>query len=271
MNSIIKLFAQRRLVSRWGQSTFDAHMLRCLTNECAISIDMITCSIWHAKEKLLVTDFDEFKNRDFADWKRVRSSMEHENILVNHRLSWLFAAHAFLYAAFAVVFNAWNNLNNNEPAVAGSYQILLTLISAIGVFICATIQRGLWEAENALRMLHRWWYSGEEQRENITLRPPATTSPSAGESKDKYHPPIQGGPIIHRFIFSRFTSYTFAPTVFMVVWLIIILFVVLKPAFFQLVTSFFEKNCLTALSYLITFVAGVFIREVYRCFTRQRG
>lgn len=271
MNSIIKLFAHRRLVSRRGQSTFDAHMLRYLTNECAISIDMITFSIWHADEKLLVTDFDEFKDREFADWKRVRSSIEHENILVNHRLSWLFASHAFLYAAFAVVFNAWNNLNNTESAVAGSYQILLTLISTIGVFICATIQRGLWGAEKALRMLHRWWYSGQEQRENETLRPPATTSPTASELKDKHHPPIQGGPIIYRSIFSRFTSYTFAPTVFMVVWLIIILFVVLKQAFLQPVTSFFEKNGLTALSYLITLVAGIFIWEGCRHLMRQRG
>ena len=246
-------------------------MLRCMTRECAISIYMITYNTFIAKEHLLVSDFDEFKDKEFADWKRVRSSIEHENSLVNHRLSWLFASHAFLYAAFAVVFNAWNNLSHNQTAPVGSYQILLTLISTIGVFICATIQRGLWEAENQLRLLDRWWYSSEEQRGNVTIGPPSTTWRAARAEKDKDHPPIQGGPAIHRPLFSRITSYTFAPTVFMVVWLIIVIFVVLEQALLQPVGSFMLKNGLTAFSYLITFVAGIFIWEGSRNRTKQRG
>jgi hypothetical protein len=87
-------------------------------------------------------EFDEFKDRDFADWKRVRSSIEHENSLVNHRLSWLFASQAFLYAAFAVVFNAWKNpgAGNTPP---GSCQVLLAIISIVDVFVCVYSARPL--------------------------------------------------------------------------------------------------------------------------------
>ena len=33
--------------------------------------------------------WDEFHDREIVDWKRVRSALEHENLLTNHRLTWL--------------------------------------------------------------------------------------------------------------------------------------------------------------------------------------
>jgi len=38
-------------------------------------------------KQLELLRFDEFKDRSLADWKRVRSAIEHENTLVNHRLT----------------------------------------------------------------------------------------------------------------------------------------------------------------------------------------
>ncbi|MEM9978375.1 MAG: hypothetical protein AAF808_12185 [Cyanobacteria bacterium P01_D01_bin.2] len=44
--------------------------------------------------------FNEFENREYADWKRIRSAVEHENALINYRQTWLLTSQAFLLTAF---------------------------------------------------------------------------------------------------------------------------------------------------------------------------
>lgn len=39
-------------------------------------------------------NWDEFHDVDIVNWKRVRSALEHENLLVNHRLTWLLSSQA---------------------------------------------------------------------------------------------------------------------------------------------------------------------------------
>ncbi len=50
---------------------------------------------------------DEFHDQEIVDWKRVRAAIEHENLFVNHRLTWLFMSQLFLFAFFAAVFVPW--------------------------------------------------------------------------------------------------------------------------------------------------------------------
>ncbi|BBO33243.1 hypothetical protein [Lacipirellula parvula] len=50
--------------------------------------------------------WDEFHDIAIVNWKRIRTSIEHENLLVNHRITWLIASQAFLFAAFALIFQA---------------------------------------------------------------------------------------------------------------------------------------------------------------------
>jgi len=51
-----------------------------------------------------VGGWDEFHDAEIVDWKRVRSAIEHENELTNHRLTWMLNSQAFLFAAFALTF-----------------------------------------------------------------------------------------------------------------------------------------------------------------------
>jgi hypothetical protein len=210
-----------------------------------------------------MTDFDEFKDREFANWKRVRMCIEHENGLVNHRLSWLFTSHAFLYTAFAVVLNSWKNPNIGASSSTGSYQILLILIAMIGMFICASIQIGLWEAEIQLVRLDRWWYGSEDDREKVA-RGQLSSFRIDREAKNRMHPPIQGGPDRRRPILDRIKSYTFAPAIFMAVWLLIVLFVVLELSSLKSIIEFIADKGLSILSYVITLVLGIVLWESVR-------
>jgi len=214
-------------------------------------------------------EFDEFKDRDFADWKRVRSSIEHENGLVNHRLSWLFASQAFLYAAFAVVFNAWKNpgAGNTPP---GSCQVLLAIISIVGVFVCVSIQRGLWGAEDQLSSLDRWWYGTPAEREAIVRRPIGSWRDQQSQ-KDKYHPPLQGFIIHPSQYLARSISYTNTPTAFMLAWSLILVFVVLEYAPPETVKDFFKQYGLQILSYILVSICVVCAWEANRSWRRRRG
>src|SRR4051812_11981515 len=35
--------------------------------------------------------------RNLGDWQRVRAAIEHENLLTNHRVTWLLSSQAFLF------------------------------------------------------------------------------------------------------------------------------------------------------------------------------
>jgi hypothetical protein len=202
-----------------------------------------------------LSEFDEFKDRDFADWKRVRSSIEHENGLVNHRLSWLFASQAFLYTAFAVVFNAWKNLD--RAGNSGSCQVLLAIISIVGVFVCVSIQRGLWEAGDQLSSLDRWWYETSAERESIARRPTGSWRDQRIQ-KDKDHPPLQGFIINPSQYIARSFSYTNTPTVFMLAWSLILVFVVLEFALPKTAMDFLKQYGFQILSYIAIGIFSVF-------------
>jgi len=46
---------------------------------------------------------NEYANRDLINWRRVRSVVEHENHLINHRITWLLLSQAGLLTAFATI------------------------------------------------------------------------------------------------------------------------------------------------------------------------
>lgn len=54
-----------------------------------------------------LAELDEFKNRALTNWKRARSVMEHENLLVNHRMTWFLMSQAALFTAFALLMQAY--------------------------------------------------------------------------------------------------------------------------------------------------------------------
>lgn len=191
--------------------------------------DRVQAVINQAYKRLEDIEFDEFKDKNYADWKRVRAAIEHENTLVNHRLSWLFSSQAFLFTAFTVLFNTWKNSQTVQSGIANptidiatknQFLFLLILIALIGFFICLFIQRGLNAAEDHLQELDKWWYrkadnsvwnNRNERKELMDL-------------KRSKHPPLQGW--VGRS-WDRWFNYSVTPVLFLLAWSLIFLLVVL--------------------------------------------
>lgn len=99
--------------------------------------------------------FDEFKDRRFADWRRIRLAIEHENTLVNHRITWLLTSQAFVISATVAIFN--EALKPDGISLDKAW-ILLLVIAIISLLICFAIGRALMEADKQLDSLDKWWY-----------------------------------------------------------------------------------------------------------------
>jgi hypothetical protein len=118
-------------------------------------------------------NWDEFHDVDIVNWKRVRSALEHENLLMNHRLTWLLSSQAFLFAAFAIIFQVSTKIDvDSDHRVL--YQIIMAYLAATGFLVALYIQRHIRTAEIQHGYLVKWWEA-------------------KGLDKNA-HPPICGGP-----------------------------------------------------------------------------
>ena len=100
-------------------------------------------------------DFDEFKDQEYADWRRIRLAIEHENMLVNHRITWLLTSQAFLIAALVGVFNEAQKPQGINEQWAWAFSFVTAVVSMI---ICFAIGRSLAEANFQLDHLDKWWH-----------------------------------------------------------------------------------------------------------------
>jgi hypothetical protein len=104
--------------------------------------------IWH------YNSWDEFHDEEIVDWKRCRLAIEHENQLVNHRLSWMFASQGFLFAAFGAIWNSWKYSASTKASTETITSVaILTIICLVGIAVCAGIQMSVLEAEMQLASL----------------------------------------------------------------------------------------------------------------------
>jgi hypothetical protein len=96
--------------------------------------------------------FDEMKAPDITMWRLTRSAIEHENTLVNHRITWLMTSQGVLLAAFALIFLAWakGEIKNHDYLIP----VILGLLSLYGIYLCLTIHRSLHFAHRQLGRLH---------------------------------------------------------------------------------------------------------------------
>jgi hypothetical protein len=101
-------------------------------------------------------DWTEFKDPEIVDWKRVRSAIEHENELTNHRFTWLMASQAFLFAAFGFTWHA-----STQTDVAADYrplyQVALAVFALTGILICMFLSLGIRAAKRQHNELEVWW------------------------------------------------------------------------------------------------------------------
>ena len=85
----------------------------------------------------------------------IRSQIEHEDNLINQRLSWFVAAQAFLFSAYAIVLNAPPQVRLEGFATQQDILFFLIPLVAIGVsiLICMTVIAAMLATANLRRLL----------------------------------------------------------------------------------------------------------------------
>ncbi len=119
--------------------------------------------------KLLDLAASEYHNRELINWRRARSVVEHENNLVNHRVTWLFSSQTVLLSAFGVLYALL--AKPSIPLVqeikvptlqkcfdSGTIVIPLLLVAALGPFICINIYWQIRSASIQISRVTDWWY-----------------------------------------------------------------------------------------------------------------
>jgi hypothetical protein len=99
--------------------------------------------------------FNEFCAPDITAWKLARSAIEHENNLINHRLTWFFSAQAFLLTAFFVVVSYSDKPILKELDALRILPVLFLIIGFLAIYMCLVTQNGLERAYTALDNITR--------------------------------------------------------------------------------------------------------------------
>jgi hypothetical protein len=123
--------------------------------------------------------WDEFHDPEIVDWKRVRSSIEHENLLTNHRLTWLLSSQGILLAAFALVYQASFKAGEN-PINLGLVHIVLAVLAFTGILISLYLWVGLRAAYIQHNRLRDWW---NNRPETVCVRHPSICGQESGWQK----------------------------------------------------------------------------------------
>lgn len=179
---------------------------------------------------------DEFKtNRDHDDWQLVRAAIEHENTLVNYRLTWFCMLQGFLFTAFGVILDAWTKPEKSEHFFL--FFSFLSIISILSISICWVIWRTLRLAEIQIKNLDWWWHSekGDKFKLKNNTREIVNESYSNDDfpNKDLFlkklskYPPLQVDQSFypsHCHWYDRINSYHI-PFIFM--WILVCIFIVL--------------------------------------------
>lgn len=84
-------------------------------------------------------------------YSNIRRQIEHEDNLVNQRLTWLLAAQAFL-------FTGYYSVASNKEHFTGQLYIVI-VICTLGIILTLATYNGILAAFKSLRMLYTSWYS----------------------------------------------------------------------------------------------------------------
>lgn len=102
-------------------------------------------------------------------YKIIRSQIEHEDNLINQRLSWFLAAQAFLFTAYAILLNAPTEVRAQKFATQQDLLFLLVPIVAIGLSVL--IYTTVFAAMIAMAHLRRLLESHVKEQERAVLPP----------------------------------------------------------------------------------------------------
>lgn len=100
-------------------------------------------------------DEESADHHALAQWKLVRSAIEHENTLVSHRVSWFLATQLFLFAGFSSIFVK----AVEKDLLFGSVKVYtaFVVISCIGFYICILAWANMRAAGKMMGRLRDWW------------------------------------------------------------------------------------------------------------------
>jgi hypothetical protein len=185
------------------------------------------------------------ENRRVADWKRVRSVIEHENTLINHRVTWLLASQGFLFAGYSALITGW--AKGDLHIARGMFVALLFALFAISAYVCISMGIMLSAAIRHIKRIQCWWY-----KIDISAKPEEIQKVSDSSELNTLHPHLQGWKARKH---TRPFDTEFMPYFFLGGWIILLFIgiVVASPAFW---TKF--PNQLTR----ILTVVGVFAAAV---------
>jgi hypothetical protein len=101
--------------------------------------------------------FDESKSPDISAWKLARANIEHENNLVNQRLTWLLASQTVLFSAFGLLFLASAKTGELINSAQVPVDILLTALGLFALYFCFAISIALEQAFEAIDSIADWY------------------------------------------------------------------------------------------------------------------
>jgi hypothetical protein len=100
-------------------------------------------------------EWDEFKSRPHADWKRVRGAIEHENNIINNRLTWLFTSQLILFGGYFSLIQ--KSIEEGIDIHDKAFNQSLTILPFIGIGVSAVILVGIDAAIKQIHALDVWW------------------------------------------------------------------------------------------------------------------
>ncbi|MFN9638385.1 MAG: hypothetical protein ACK55D_16955 [Synechococcaceae cyanobacterium] len=122
--------------------------------------------------------WDEFKDPAVVDWKCVRRLIEHEDQLVNQRITWLLSSQSFLL----LLIGAMMSLMGNQCAASSVGSQFCQFLSAdlmllpplIGMVTSAFTAITISQAERQSRVVTEWWHT--QYPNGFSYNPPAFPS-----------------------------------------------------------------------------------------------
>jgi uncharacterized membrane protein len=182
------------------------------------------------------TGFSEFNSPDITAWRLARAAIEHENALVNHRLTWFLTSQAFLFSAFVLVFLAWSKGEVNKFDALVPY--ILVVLGIFAIYICAVIHVGLKRAFIATDKFTKH-YKDLRKRNNFGSRTPP----------------------LHFWSKPRFINQQFLPLATILVWTVLVAVCALYniPAMQTVINRFGINEALWTLLVVAAFGIGIFL------------
>lgn len=136
--------------------------------------------LWHHNR------WDELRDDQVVDWKRTRTVIEHENQLINHRITWLLILQGALITWSGRLIGQVLGVEQcTQDSICPELGSLLP-IALIGALVSIFISLTLSQAEKQIQEAVRWWTNRIEENECDDFHPPLFPSADWISHSHKY-------------------------------------------------------------------------------------